>query len=157
VPITTKLWVRTRSWRGVLVQHYVIKFVSDLRQVDGFLRVLRFPPPIKLTATILWNVVESDVKHHKPTPNNLLIAKHLKKKTIPCFFFFLVWHNSISCLVSTFTFTYRLWYINYSRTEIYNHHILHDVCHMWNRNCLHFRSTGVVHPRLFVWFVLLDL
>ena len=29
-----------------------IKFVSDLRQVCGFLRILRFPPPIKLTATI---------------------------------------------------------------------------------------------------------
>jgi hypothetical protein len=29
-----------------LIQHYVIKYV------DGFLRVLRFPPPIKLTATI---------------------------------------------------------------------------------------------------------
>jgi len=26
--------------------------VSDLRQVSGFFRVLRFPPPIKLTATI---------------------------------------------------------------------------------------------------------
>jgi hypothetical protein len=24
------------------MQHYVIKFVSDLRQVDGFLRLLRF-------------------------------------------------------------------------------------------------------------------
>ena len=35
-----------------LIQHYVIKFVSDLRQVCGFLWVLRFPPPIKLTATI---------------------------------------------------------------------------------------------------------
>ena len=34
------------------IQHYVIKFVSDLRQVGGFLRVLRFPPSIKLTATI---------------------------------------------------------------------------------------------------------
>ena len=31
------------------IQHYVIKFVSDLRQVSGFLRVLRFPPPLKLT------------------------------------------------------------------------------------------------------------
>jgi hypothetical protein len=40
----------SRSGRGV--QHYVIKFVSGLRQVGGFLRVLRFPPPIKLTATI---------------------------------------------------------------------------------------------------------
>jgi hypothetical protein len=28
------------------------KFVSDLRQVGGFLRVLCFPTPIKLTATI---------------------------------------------------------------------------------------------------------
>jgi hypothetical protein len=39
--------VESRSGRGV--QHYVIKFVSDLRQVSGFLRV---PPPINLTATI---------------------------------------------------------------------------------------------------------
>ena len=39
----------SRSGRGV--QHYVIKFVSDLRQVGGFLQVFRFPPPIKLTAT----------------------------------------------------------------------------------------------------------
>ena len=31
---------------------YSIKFVSDLRQVGGFLWVIRFPPPIKLTATI---------------------------------------------------------------------------------------------------------
>jgi hypothetical protein len=28
-----------------------IKFVSDLRQVGGFLWVLQFPPPIKGTAT----------------------------------------------------------------------------------------------------------
>ena len=28
------------------------KFVSDLRQVDGFLRVLQFPPSIKLAPTI---------------------------------------------------------------------------------------------------------
>jgi hypothetical protein len=34
------------------IQHYVIKFVSDLRQIGGFLRVFQFPPPIKLTATI---------------------------------------------------------------------------------------------------------
>jgi hypothetical protein len=32
--------------------YYVIKFVSDLQRDGGFLRVLRFPPPIKLTATI---------------------------------------------------------------------------------------------------------
>ena len=34
------------------LNHYVIKFVSDWRQVGGFLPVLRFPPPIKMTATI---------------------------------------------------------------------------------------------------------
>jgi len=34
------------------IQYYMIKFVSDLRQVGGFLMVPRFPPPIKLTATI---------------------------------------------------------------------------------------------------------
>jgi hypothetical protein len=31
---------------------HVIKFVSDLRQVGGFLMVLWFPPPIKLTIAI---------------------------------------------------------------------------------------------------------
>ena len=34
------------------IQHYVKKFVSELRQVGGILRVLRFPKPIKLTTTI---------------------------------------------------------------------------------------------------------
>ena len=34
------------------LQQYVIKFVSDLRQVCDFLRVLQLPPPIKLTATV---------------------------------------------------------------------------------------------------------
>jgi hypothetical protein len=34
------------------IQFYVIKFDSDLRQIGGFLRVLQFPPPIKLTSTI---------------------------------------------------------------------------------------------------------
>jgi hypothetical protein len=32
-----------------LAEHYVIRFVSVLRQVGGVLRFLRFPPPIKLT------------------------------------------------------------------------------------------------------------
>ena len=41
--------IESRSGQGV--QQYVTKFVSDLRQVGGFLRVLRFPLPIKLTAT----------------------------------------------------------------------------------------------------------
>jgi hypothetical protein len=37
----------SRSGEVYSIQHYMIKFASDLRQVGGFLRVLRFPPPIK--------------------------------------------------------------------------------------------------------------
>jgi hypothetical protein len=48
VPITTKgLRSNTASGEVYSIQHFVIKFVSDLWQVGGFLRVLRFPPPIK--------------------------------------------------------------------------------------------------------------
>jgi len=49
MPITTKV-VSSNSVHGekYSIQHNVIEFVSDLRQVVGFLRVLRFSPPIKL-------------------------------------------------------------------------------------------------------------
>ena len=48
VPINTKV-VSSNPVHGEVcsIQHYMIKFVSDLRQVSGFLQVLRFPPPIK--------------------------------------------------------------------------------------------------------------
>ena len=41
---------------------------------DGFLQVLWFPPPIKLTTKIQYksNIVESGVKHHKPKPKRRL-------------------------------------------------------------------------------------
>ena len=55
VPITNNVVVILNprpSDKVYSIQQYVIKFVSDLRQVSGFLPVLRFPPPIKLTATI---------------------------------------------------------------------------------------------------------
>ena len=53
VPNSTKVFsLNPVHSEAYLIQHYVIKFVSDLRQVNGFLRVLRFPQPIKLTATI---------------------------------------------------------------------------------------------------------
>jgi hypothetical protein len=35
----------------------VIKFVSDLRQVGGSLRVLRFPSPIKLATLIVTIII----------------------------------------------------------------------------------------------------
>jgi len=52
-PITTKV-VSSNPVYGeeYSIQHYVLNFVSDLRQVGGFLRVLRFHPLVKLTATI---------------------------------------------------------------------------------------------------------
>jgi hypothetical protein len=51
VPITTKV-VNSNPTQVYYIQHYVIKFVIDLRQVVGFLQALRFPLQIKLTATI---------------------------------------------------------------------------------------------------------
>jgi hypothetical protein len=42
----------SHSGKVYSILHYVMKFVSDLKQVDGFLWVLPFPPPIKLTAMI---------------------------------------------------------------------------------------------------------
>jgi len=52
VPITTKI-VSLNIAQGEVypVQHCVIKFVSDLRHVADFLRVLQFPASIKLNAT----------------------------------------------------------------------------------------------------------
>ena len=50
ISVYHQLCCEFESGRGV--QHFVIKFVSDLRQVGGFVRLLRFPSPIKLTATI---------------------------------------------------------------------------------------------------------
>jgi hypothetical protein len=54
VPITTKVVNSIPAHCEVYsIQHYVIKFVSDLQWVSGFLQVHRFSPPVKLTATIL--------------------------------------------------------------------------------------------------------
>ena len=53
VPITTKVMTSNTAHGGVYsIQHYVIKLISDLRQVCGFFWVLQFSPPLKLTATI---------------------------------------------------------------------------------------------------------
>ena len=53
VPITTTV-VNSNSAHDEVyrIQLYVIKLVSDLQQVCGFLRVDWFPPPIKLTSRI---------------------------------------------------------------------------------------------------------
>jgi hypothetical protein len=69
--ITTKV-VSSNPIHGEVysIHHYVIKFVSDLWQVSGFLQVLRFFSTNKTDRH--WNIVESGVKHHK-----LTYIKHL--------------------------------------------------------------------------------
>ena len=55
-----KLWVWIPLMARCTRYHIVIKFVSDLRQVCGFLWVPRFPPHYN------WNIVERGVEHHIP-------------------------------------------------------------------------------------------
>ena len=68
MPITTK-GVSSNLVHGEVysIQHYAIKFVSELRQVgvicsvySGFLHLWNWPPRYN------WNIVESGVKHYKP-------------------------------------------------------------------------------------------
>jgi hypothetical protein len=40
-------------WRS-MIQHYVIKFVSELRQIVGFLRVIGFLHQLQLVAHFRW-------------------------------------------------------------------------------------------------------
>ena len=58
VPIITDV-VSSNPAHGEVysMQHYVIKFVSDLQQVGGFLQVLLFPPPIKLAAPLITEIL----------------------------------------------------------------------------------------------------
>ena len=62
-----KLWVRIPLRQGVFdatLCHKVCQYF-----VSGFLWVLQFPPPIKLTTMIYnWNIVECGVKHHNTKP-----------------------------------------------------------------------------------------
>jgi hypothetical protein len=53
------------------VQHYVIKFVSDLQQVGGFLRVLRFPPPIKLARHDITEILLKVALNNITKPNHI--------------------------------------------------------------------------------------
>ena len=59
-----------------LIQHYAIKFVSDLRQVGGFLRKFQFPPQKNRPPRYNLNIVESGVKHHNPSPPILMSMSH---------------------------------------------------------------------------------
>ena len=62
VPITTNV-VSSNSVHGKVysIQHYVIKFANDLRQVGGFLWVLQFHDITEI-------VLKSGVKQNNPNP-----------------------------------------------------------------------------------------
>ena len=65
------------------IKYYMIKCVSDFR---GFLRILWFPPTIKLTPRYKWNIVKGGVKHHNPNPYrrnlNMLFSQEQSKYQI---------------------------------------------------------------------------
>jgi len=61
----------------------VIKFVSDLQEVGGFLRVVRFPPPIQMAATINQNIVERGVQHHQTNKNKHNVELFCIEYTFP--------------------------------------------------------------------------
>ena len=80
VSITTKTCeFESHSWWDVLDSSisYVIEFVSDLRQVHGFLQILQIPPPIKLDC---HDIVEIFLK---VVLNNYIIA--ITRKMMRCF------------------------------------------------------------------------
>ena len=83
----------SRSGRGV--QHYVIQFVSDLRQVGGF---HRFPPPMKnWPPRYYWNIVKSGVKHHQAN-----IQTHKQNQWVTC-----SQEISISYFLNTYHYPFR--------------------------------------------------
>ena len=66
IPITTIVVSSNPPYGEVYsIQHYVIKFVSDLLQDDGFLWILWFPPPIKTDRHNITDILISGIKNYK--------------------------------------------------------------------------------------------
>jgi hypothetical protein len=65
VPNTTNI-VSSNPAHGEVysIDHYVIKFVSNLLQVGGIFLLLWFPPPKNIPVRYNWNIVESVIKHY---------------------------------------------------------------------------------------------
>jgi hypothetical protein len=69
---------------------YMIEFVSDLRQVNGFLWVLLFPPPIKLIAMIKvkylgqQSIVKNAYEKINIKQRLILVLIRLKAGTVIC-------------------------------------------------------------------------
>ena len=93
------------------IKHYVLKFVSDLRQVGCFLLALRVPPPLKLTATIKLKIFERGVIHHNPN-TILFITCHLLSNKLNKFHHIQL-TTKVFCLSSV-----------YSSSLVFSHHTL---------------------------------
>jgi len=86
VPITSNVGSSNPTHGEVYsIQHYVIKFVSDLRQVGDFFRVLLFPPPIKLTATKKRQKKQQQKQKQKQKTKQKNKKKQTNKKREFCF------------------------------------------------------------------------
>jgi len=96
VPITTNV-VRSNNIHGEVysIQHYVIKFVSDLWQVGGFLRILGFPPPKK---TDRHDITKILLKVALNTINLTLSKLKVKEKNSVVWFCFSL-HLTTMCLL----------------------------------------------------------
>ena len=86
----------------ILIFYFKVKLFiiwkENILFLDMLLWVRRSSPPIKLTATIYWNIVESGVKHHKPKPNTKLIYHILLYVTLTFYFkvkLFIIWKENI--------------------------------------------------------------
>ena len=87
VPIITKV-VSSNLIHGEVysIKHYVIMFVSDLRQVRNFLHQYIWQPRYN------WNIVESGVKKHKPNHAIYNIVYSTVKMTLH------IWYFCVLCM-----------------------------------------------------------
>ena len=84
VPITTKVIVSSNPLQGEVysIQYYVVKFIGEFRQVGGFLQVLRFRLPMKLTTTIYLKYCRNTINpNRKPLSIHPYIKIKFKKAT----------------------------------------------------------------------------
>jgi len=108
------LWPSPLMLRGSNPAHdevYSIKFVSDLRQVGGFLHQQNWPPWYN------WNIVERDIQHHKTKPSiyrwpNTENLNKMSSKWPPCSHIDFS-RKYIVCIKHYFTTNYKLMISNH--------------------------------------------
>ena len=107
--LTCSCYVNIRFYLFLL---RVIMFVSDLWHVGGFLRVLRFSPPKKLTASIYnsRNIVESGVKQDTPTIKRFTSYFSYFRSNFVLF----EWHSYVFVSLSIYGLGYILYIWSYT-------------------------------------------